>query len=82
MEIRKLFKGQEGFVIEKRTLYTYFSSNPRVSIKILTPPILFKEEFDASTPTVIIGSAKVLKPALLLNAKCHSIIGRGGQDEE
>jgi hypothetical protein len=53
MEIRKLFKGQEGFVVEKRTLHTYFSSNPRVDIEILTPPMLFKEEFDASTPTVI-----------------------------
>jgi hypothetical protein len=77
MEIRKLFKGQEWFVVEKRTLHTYFSSNPRVDIEILTPPMLFKEQFDASTPTVIIGSAKVLKPALLLNAKCHSIMGRG-----
>jgi hypothetical protein len=74
--IRKLFKGQEGFVVEKRTLHTYFSSNPRVNIHILTPPILFQEEFDASSPTVIIGSAKVLKPALLLNAKCHSILSR------
>ena len=77
MEIRKLFKGQEGFVVEERTLHTYFSSNPRVDIEILTPPMLFKEAFDASTPTVMIGSAKVLKPALLLNAKCHSIMGRG-----
>jgi hypothetical protein len=76
-EIRKLFKAQEGFVVEKRTLHTYFSSNPRVDIEILTPPMLFKEEFDASTPTVRIGYAKVLKPALLLNAKCHSIMGRG-----
>jgi hypothetical protein len=24
----------------------------------------------------MVGTAKVLKPALLLNAKCHSILGR------
>jgi hypothetical protein len=77
LEIRKLFRGQEGFVVEKGTLHTYFQSNPRVDIEILTRPMLFKEEFDASTPTVMVGTAKVLKPALLLNAKCHSILGRG-----
>ncbi|KAE9368025.1 hypothetical protein N431DRAFT_429268 [Stipitochalara longipes BDJ] len=76
-ETRKLFRGQEEFFVETGTLHTYFQSTPRVDIEILTPPMLFKEEFDASTPTVMVGSAKVLKPARLLNAKCHSILGRG-----
>jgi hypothetical protein len=71
LETRKLFRDQERFVVEKGTLHTYFQSNPRVDIEILTPPMLFREDFDASTPTVTVGSAKVLKPALLLNAKCH-----------
>ncbi|KAN0095131.1 hypothetical protein V8E51_015842 [Hyaloscypha variabilis] len=77
VETRKLFRDQEGFVVEKGTLHTYFRSEPRVDIEILTPPILFREGFDSSTPTIMVGSAKVLKPALLLNAKCHSILGRG-----
>ena len=76
-EVRKLFRNREGFVIEKGTLHTYFQSNPRVDIEILTPPLLFREKFDESTSTVTVGSAKVLKPALLLNAKCHSILERG-----
>jgi hypothetical protein len=77
LETRKLFRDQERFVVEKGTLHTYFQSNPRVDIEILTPPMLFREDFDDSTATVTVGSAKVLKPALLLNAKCHSILGRG-----
>jgi hypothetical protein len=77
LETRKLFRDQERFVVEKGTLHAYFQSNPRVDIEILTPPMLFREDFEASTPTVTVGSAKVLKPALLLNAKCHSILGRG-----
>ena len=77
LETRKLFRDQESFVVEKGTLHTYFLGSPKVDIEILTPPLLFREAFDDSTPTVLVGSAKVLKPALLLNAKCHSILGRG-----
>jgi hypothetical protein len=80
LEVRRLFRNQEGFVVEKGTLHTYFQSNPRVQIKLLTPPLLYMEDFDASTPTVLIGSARVLMPALLLNTIFHFILEK--EEEE
>ncbi|KAI1860190.1 hypothetical protein JX265_010114 [Neoarthrinium moseri] len=64
------------FEVEKKTLHTSFKSDPKVEIEILTPPVLFKEEFTESTPTIIIKGVKILKPALILNAKCRSMLGR------
>jgi hypothetical protein len=37
---------------------------------------LFREPFDEITEVIAIGNLKVLKPALLLNAKCGSLVGR------
>ncbi|CZT12924.1 uncharacterized protein RAG0_16571 [Rhynchosporium agropyri] len=61
---------------------TYFDSDPRVEVEILAPPSLFRETFDASTPFVLIGNPKVLKPTLILNAKCNAISGRATEGKK
>ena len=45
-----------------------------MEIEILTPPSLFKGEFNSSTPTIEIEDVSVLKPALLLGSKCRSVL--------
>jgi len=82
-ETRQLLKSQTAeFDVEKRTLHTYFKTSPPVEIEILTPPALFKETFSSSTPVVIIRGVKVLKPALILNSKCNSILGRATEEKK
>ncbi|RAH54499.1 hypothetical protein BO85DRAFT_471217 [Aspergillus piperis CBS 112811] len=52
-----------------------------MQIEILTPPLLFKEPFDHNTEVILVEGIKILKPALLLNAKCGSITGRSTEDK-
>lgn len=70
------------FDVGKKTLHTYYKSDPRVEIEILTPPSLFREPFDASTPVITVGNANVLKPTLLLNAKCNSILTKSTKEKK
>jgi hypothetical protein len=82
-ETRQKLKSQAAyFDVEKRTLHTYYKSTPPVEVEILAPPSLFKENFSSSTPVVVVNGIKVLKPALILNAKCYSIIGRASEDKK
>jgi hypothetical protein len=75
---RSLLRAEtELFDVDKRTRHTWFKGSSLVEIEILSPPGLFQEDFDATTPTTTINGTKVLKPALLLNAKCNSILQRG-----
>lgn len=67
------------FTIEPGTLHTYYQG---VKIEILAPPALFKEQYNAETPTVEVQQVRVLKPALILNAKCRSILGRANEDKK
>jgi hypothetical protein len=67
---------QPTFRVVSGSLHTHYRSTPEVEIEILTPPALWAETFDSSTPTIQIGSVKILKPTLILNAKCRSILGR------
>ncbi|QSS66782.1 hypothetical protein I7I51_02993 [Histoplasma capsulatum] len=60
------------------TLHTHYQG---VEIEILTPPALFTEPYDAETPTIEVQQVRVLKPALILNAKCRSILGRANEDK-
>ncbi|KAN0106648.1 hypothetical protein V8E51_009524 [Hyaloscypha variabilis] len=70
------------FDVDNRTLHTYYRSDPRVEVEILTPPSLFRERFDNNTPVVLINGVKVLKPSLILNAKCNSILGRASEEKK
>lgn len=80
---RNLLKqDQEHFVVDKRTRHTMFKCTPPVEVEILTPPILFKEEFTESTPVLNVDGIKVLKPTLLLNTKCASILERSDKDKD
>ncbi|KAI0909464.1 hypothetical protein F4823DRAFT_594621 [Ustulina deusta] len=80
---RALLKQKETyFSIDKRTQHTTYRSEPNIEVEILTPPALFKEEFTARTPTYDVGGVRVLKPALLLNAKCGSLLGRATDDKK
>lgn len=69
------------FTIEPGTLHTYYQG---VEIEILAPPALFKEPYNAETPTVEVQQVRVLKPALILtsNAQCRSILGRANEDKK
>jgi hypothetical protein len=82
-ETRQNLKDQTAyFDVENRTLHTYYKSNPPVGVEILAPPSLFKENFSSSTPVVVIDGTKVLKPALISNSKCYSIIGRASESRK
>ncbi|KJZ79539.1 hypothetical protein HIM_01008 [Hirsutella minnesotensis 3608] len=70
------------FAVQSRTNHTTYLSSPPVAIEILTPPALFKENFSESTPTVIVNGNRVLKPTLLLNAKCASLLGRANIEKK
>ncbi|KAL3469548.1 hypothetical protein BJX99DRAFT_241062 [Aspergillus californicus] len=77
---RQLLRASPFFNVEPRTNHTtYNAGSTRVDIEILTPPTLFRERFDETTEVITVGNAKVLKPALLLNSKCRSIIGRANE---
>lgn len=79
-DARLLLKAHtEHFAVEPRTNHTVYLSTPPVEIQIIAPPALFKEPFDESTETVEVRGAQVLKPTLILNAKCRSILGRAGE---
>jgi hypothetical protein len=79
---RALLKAQdESFEVENRTNHTYYKGSPRVEIEILTPPALFKQPFTPSTPTINVNQVKVLKPTLLLDAKCGAIFGRSSEEK-
>ncbi|KAJ5544840.1 hypothetical protein N7461_007144 [Penicillium sp. DV-2018c] len=67
------------FTIEPGTLHTYYQG---VEIEILAPPALFKEPYNAETPTMEVQHVRVLKPALILNAKCRSILGRASEGKK
>ncbi|EEP77344.1 predicted protein [Uncinocarpus reesii 1704] len=67
------------FTIQSGTLHTYYQG---VAIEILEPPALFKERYDAETPTMEVEHVRILKPALILNAKCRSILGRASEGKK
>ncbi|KAI0473421.1 hypothetical protein GGR56DRAFT_530815 [Xylariaceae sp. FL0804] len=75
---RSLLKqtGTAVFNVDPRTQRTTFTPTPAIEIEILTPPLLFQQDFTAATPTVLVDGARVLKPALILNAKCRSVVQR------
>lgn len=71
------------FSVDPKTRHTNYLSKPAVEIEILTPPLLFKERFDKDTPTLeVTGGIKILKPTLILNAKCASILGRANETKK
>ncbi|KGO72002.1 hypothetical protein PEX1_033080 [Penicillium expansum] len=73
---RQLLRGSPNFEVQGRTNYTWYKAAEPVEIEILAPPALFQETFDETTEVITIGKLKVLKPALLLNAKCGSLNNR------
>ncbi|KAI0123240.1 hypothetical protein BJ170DRAFT_713364 [Xylariales sp. AK1849] len=80
---RDLLKKQpDHFEIDKKTLHTSYKSDPKVEIEILTPPALFREEYTESTPIIMIDGVRILKPALISNAKCRSILGRHAEGKK
>ncbi|KAB8276058.1 hypothetical protein BDV30DRAFT_246744 [Aspergillus minisclerotigenes] len=78
---RQLLHASSYSKVEPRTNHTAYKAERPVPIEILTPPLLFRESFDQSTEVVAVGSVKVMKPALLLNAKCSSITSRPTEDK-
>ncbi|KAE8373537.1 hypothetical protein BDV26DRAFT_285008 [Aspergillus bertholletiae] len=73
---RRLLRASSDFVVEARTNHTTFKAERQVQVDILAPPVWFQEPFDETTEVTTIEGIKVLKPALLLNAKCRSILSR------
>ncbi|KAK4195449.1 hypothetical protein QBC40DRAFT_259016 [Triangularia verruculosa] len=82
-DARQLLRSQpDYFTVEGRTNHTSYRSTPPVEIEILTPPALFKEPFDEATETIQVNGTRVLKPTLILNAKCRSILGRANEEKK
>ena len=78
---RQLLRASPYFTVEPRTNHTTYRAQRPVEVEILAPPALFQEAFDRSTEVIKIGGTNVLKPALLLNAKCGSIVGRPTEEK-
>lgn len=76
---RNKLRNHPGFEVERRTNHTKYvqHGSGSIQIEILTPPGLFKSQFSASTPCVLVDNVRILKPTLILDAKCNSILGRG-----
>ncbi|KAG9232994.1 hypothetical protein BJ875DRAFT_379505, partial [Amylocarpus encephaloides] len=82
-DTRRMLKDEPTyFHVEKKTLHTYYKSDPKVEVEIIAPPALFRESFDNNTPVVLVDDIRVLKPSLILNAKCNSILGRASEGEK
>lgn len=80
---RQLLRSSHDFLVEARTNHTWYRAQTTtpVQIEILAPPVLFQENFDQQTEVVTIGNVNVLKPALLLNVKCGSILSRSSDSK-
>lgn len=83
---RLLAADTQNFTVNPRTLHTLYNSNPPIQIELLSPPTMFREQFDQNTPTVVIEvdgtEVRVLHPKLILNAKCRSILGRATDERK
>lgn len=80
---RQLLRASPNFTVEPRTNHTTFNAGAlSIEIEILAPPALFKEKFDQDTETIMVGNKMVLRPALILNAKCRSILDRSNHDKK
>ena len=73
---RQLLRASPLFEVEARTNHTTYKAESPVQVEILAPPVMFREPFDQETEVVTVEGISVLKPALLLNAKCGSVFGR------
>jgi hypothetical protein len=73
----------EQFSVNPRTNHTVYLSTLPIDIQIIAPPALFKEPFNESTETIeLLNRVQVLKPTLILNAKCSAILGRAGESKK
>lgn len=82
-DARARFRASDKFIVEPGTAHTYYNAaTTPFEIEILAPPGLFKEDFDAATPVVELSGVKILKPALIFNAKCGSILNRASEDKK
>lgn len=79
---RARFRASDKFTVESGTAHTYYNAATPFEIEILAPPGLFKEAFDATTPVMELRGVKVLKPALIFNAKCGSVLNRANNDKK
>ncbi|XHF99889.1 hypothetical protein AWENTII_003374 [Aspergillus wentii] len=68
-----MLRSSPDFCVDPRTNHTTYTGGTPVDIEILTPPFMFQEAFDEATGVVSVEGVSVLKPALLLNAKCGSV---------
>lgn len=82
-DARQTLRNQPGyFDVDNRTLHTYYKSDPRVEVEIITPPRLFRQSFNNNTSIILLNSIKILKPSLILNAKCNSILDRSSEQKK
>ncbi|PLN83574.1 hypothetical protein BDW42DRAFT_164703 [Aspergillus taichungensis] len=79
---RQLLRASSDFEVERGTNHTAYKAERLVEIEILAPPALFKEPFDQETEVITVHGTKVLKPALLLNAKCGAVTGRATEEKK
>ena len=73
---RGLLRDSGAFTVDPKGKEKTKHTSTQVEIDILTPPTLFRHEFNQDTPTVEVGGVRVLHPLILLNTKCASILTR------
>jgi len=81
---RNKLRKNSAFEIEAGTNHTKYvqaGSSP-VAVEILAPPGLFKGQFSTSTPCLLVNNVRILKPTLILDAKCGSILGRASDGKK
>ena len=81
-EARSALRKSTDFTVQPKTFHTHFHSPVPVDIDILAPPALFKEQFDEDTPIIMIDGVRILKPVLILNAKCRSVLSRATEEKK
>jgi hypothetical protein len=80
--IRDAVAADPRFEVDPRTRHTYFNctGGERVEVQIISPPGTFASRFDTNTVILELPhGVRVLDPVVLLDSKCHSILGRSSQ---
>lgn len=80
---RRKFVNDPAFKVDARTRHTqYIQGDVNIDIDILAPPRMFRGQFDESTPCIVVDGVKILKPTLILDAKCLSIFERSSEGKK
>lgn len=82
---KRLAADKDHFTVDPPTQYIYYRLvSPEIRVRIISPPEIFMETFDATMATHTLSvddcSVKILYPTFILNAKCRHTPERESDD--